>query len=294
MKFVKLLHNPSAGDGDSSADELAALIESAGFKCHHESTKEITDNDINTDVIDIVALAGGDGTIRKVAKQLMDEKVPIGLFPKGTANNIATTLGISDDPQKVVAAWKKNRVKAFDIGLVSGLGEETFFLESIGYGVFPLLMDAMQGKDKKLADDPKARIATALELLREIVSMAAAVDCDITVDGKDYSGKFLLAEVMNTQSIGPNLHLSPAGDPGDGKFEIVLIAEKQRDQFMRYLSSKVEGREKPGFFTVLAGSEIEMFWHGTSLHVDDERKLLEKPCQVSIRLEPKAFSFLVA
>jgi diacylglycerol kinase (ATP) len=294
MKFVKLLHNPSAGDGDHTVEELVSIIESAGFECSHDSTKTIKNQEIDTRNVDIVALAGGDGTIRKVAKKLLEEHVPIGLFPKGTANNIAKTLGIPDDPAAIVSGWKKNKVKPFDIGRISGMEEETFFLEGFGYGVFPLLMDAMKSEEKKIDDDPEAKLHTALEFLHDIVSIAAAVKCDVTVDGKDYSGNFLLAEVMNTRSIGPNLNLSPLGDPGDGIFEVVLISEANRDKFLNYLESKVEGEEKLTFFTMLKGKQIRIFWHGTNLHIDDERIKLKEPCEVEINLEASAFNFLVS
>jgi diacylglycerol kinase (ATP) len=294
MKFVKLLHNPAAGDGDHSVEELAALIESAGFSCSFASTKNLKSEQIETQEVDIVALAGGDGTIRKVAKKLLDEDLPIGLFPKGTANNIARTLGIPSDPKKIIKTWLSHKTKPFDIGRVTGLEEETFFLEGFGYGVFPLLMDAMKSEEKKIDDNPDAKIMTALEILRDIVSLAAPVQCEVIVDGKDHSGRYLLAEVMNTRSIGPNLNLSPFADPGDGVFEIVLIAESHRQGFIRYLSSKMDGNEKLTFFKMLKGSEVDIFWHGTALHVDDEKKVLDQPCKVHIRLQPKAFKFLVA
>jgi diacylglycerol kinase (ATP) len=294
MKFVKLLHNPSAGDGDHTVEDLAQIIESAGYSCDYQSTKKLQKEPLETHAVDIVALAGGDGTIRKVAKRLLEENVPIGLFPKGTANNIAKTLGISGDPRSIVGSWKSNKVKAFDIGHVFGLDEETFFLEGFGYGVFPLLMEAMVKEEKKIDDDPKAKIQTALEILHDIVSHAAAVRCEINVDGENFIGEFLLVEVMNTKSIGPNLNLSPLGDPGDGVFEVVLIPAENREKFLDYLESKVDGEEKLTFFMMLRGRKIEIFWHGTALHIDDERITLDEPRKVNIELEPKAFKFLVA
>jgi diacylglycerol kinase (ATP) len=292
MKLVKLLYNPGAGDGEHTGDALASIIESAGFMCSYESTKEIKGNAVRTDHIDLIALAGGDGTIRKIAKQLLEEDVPIGLLPTGTANNIAKTLSIPTDPGTIVRGWQKQNIKHFDIGLIRGLDEETFFLEGFGFGVFPLLMDAMRNEDKK-SDEPQKKIKTAVELLIDIVSIASPTRCEITVDGSNYSGKFLLAEVMNIRSIGPNLNLSPFADPGDGKFEVVLITEEQREDFVEYLSSKNNGEEKRITFNIVQGKRIAIQWEGTSLHIDDEKKIIEEPVQLDISIQPGAFKFLV-
>jgi len=292
MKLVKLVHNPGAGDGEYSVEELTSAIESAGFYCSYASTKNLKESPVQTNHFDFIALAGGDGTIRKIAKQLLEEDVPIGLLPTGTANNIAKTLQLPSSAREIIAGWKRGKFKKFDIGVVEGLEEQTFFLEGFGFGVFPLLMDAMKGEDRKL-DDPDTKIKTAVEMLREIVKIASPTRCDILIDGKDRSGKFLLAEVMNIRSIGPNLNLSPISDPGDGIFELVLITEDQRDDFIEYLSSKSYGYEKNTSFDVIQGKHIRMAWEGTSLHIDDEKKVLEEPVELNISVRPAALKFLV-
>jgi diacylglycerol kinase (ATP) len=293
MKFVKLLHNPGAGEGSHSGEDLAAVIESAGFSCQHDSIKTLRDQDLDVDKVDILALAGGDGTIRKAAKQLIEEDLPIGLFPMGTANNIARTLGIHDDPKDVVNGWKDGLIKRYDVGKVTGVGEETFFLEGFGFGVFPMLIEAMKNHKKDESEDPHARLKLAVEMLHEIVQIAPATFCKVTVDGADHSGRFLLIEVMNTRFIGPNLNLSPGADPGDGKFEVVLLMEEHRKDLLHYLMLKAKGVEKSTFFKRLEGTVISFEWEGTSLHVDDEKVTLAKPVKIDIALQKGVFKFLV-
>lgn len=294
MKFVKLLHNPTAGDAEYSVEKLAEVIESGGFSCSYSSIKKINKEPIiESAQVDMVALAGGDGTIRKAAKQLIDEHVPIGLFPMGTANNIATTLGIHEDPEEVVASWKKENIRSFDAGHITGLEHETFFLEGMGFGVFPTLMDAMKMPDKDQIPEPQERLRIAIRTLYDIVAIASGTPCTVTVDGRSLSGNYLLVEVMNTRSIGPNLELAPLADPGDGQFDVVLMSEDQRSKFLEYLSGKAEGKEKLTFFEVIRGKNVEMFWKGTTLHVDDERIDIDKPKHLSIEMEKGAFRFLV-
>src|SRR5690606_3904480 len=112
-----------------------------------------------------------------------------------------------------------------------------------GYGLFPKLMFEMKKQKKNNIEDPKAKLQAALRILDELTSEAPAKGCELNIDGKDYSGRFLLIEVMNTRSIGPNLILAPGAKPGDGAFDVVLIAEDQRTILGEYVRRKIYGRE---------------------------------------------------
>jgi diacylglycerol kinase (ATP) len=293
MKFAKLLHNPGAGDGVLATEEIVELIESAGYKCTFESTKKMNGSEINSDDIDFVVLAGGDGTVRKVAKHLLREKLPIGLLPMGTANNIARTLHLPDDTDAVIQSWKSPSLKSFDIGRVYGLGKRRFFLEGVGFGVFPRLMKEMRRQNKEKIKDPQKKMRTAVEILHDIVQTYRAKYCKLSIDGIEYSGKFLLVEVMNTRSIGPNLNLAPFADPGDGMFEVVLIPEERRNDFLKYLETKAEGNERVPFFHTTSAKKLKMNWKGKMMHIDDETLRLESASQVEIVLQKAALNFLV-
>jgi diacylglycerol kinase (ATP) len=293
MKFAKVLHNPGAGDGEHSIKDLAALIKAAGFECTYESTKEVNGNEIASKDIDFVVLAGGDGTVRKIAKYLLKENLPIGLLPMGTANNIAKTLNLPEDRSEIINSWNNATTKVFDVGKVYGLGKRRFFLEGIGYGVFPRLMKEMKRQKKESINDPEKKMHTALKVLHDIVQTYKAKSCMVRIDGIEYSGKFLLAEVMNIRSIGPNLNLAPLADPGDGLFEVVLIPEEKRKDFLRYLENKADGKERLTFFHTFSANKVEMLWEGKSMHIDDEEIKIKTPRTVDIELQRGGLRFLV-
>ncbi|GAB3268787.1 diacylglycerol kinase family lipid kinase [Larkinella harenae] len=297
MKIAQLLHNPGAGDEEHSKKELMALIESEGFVCRYASTKKSDWKELKTDV-DFLVVAGGDGTVRRVAKHLLNRKLiekpyPIALLPNGTANNIAGALHIPvDDPLPIVKSWKKGERKRFDVGLVEGLSKHHFFLEGIGYGVFPKLMKEMDKREEKSDDSPEDRLKTALEVLAEIIQSYKTRHCQIEIDGVDYSGDYLLVEVMNIRSIGPKLVLDPAADPGDGQFEVVLVAENQRDVLATYVQNRLQGVEGDYWGTILKGRSIRMKWEGAELHLDDQLVKSKKARNIQISLHEGALSFL--
>ena len=303
MKVAKVLHNPNAGDGDNSDRELITALEAEGYKCSYLSTKtkgwEKKDWDkIESEDVDFVVVAGGDGTVRKLASELLDrklieKKLPIALLPFGTANNIARTLGIKGGSDEIIKSWKQHDLKKYDVGRIDGVKKHNFFIESYGYGVFPRLMKEMKKLDKSQFDSPEHKIKIALQVLHDIIMNYKTKICKLNIDGEDYTGKFLLVEIMNTSSIGPNLHLAPFVDPGDGTFDIILITENHRQEFADYVKGKLEGRKEAPFFTVLKGKKLQIYWGGTALHVDDEHVVLDEAVDVKIEIHPGLLEFLV-
>lgn len=296
MKTVQLFHNPGAGDGEHSKKELIKLVEAQGFECQYTSVKEKGWKDEVNDDADILAIAGGDGTVRKLVKALvkrtlLDSRFCLGLLPMGTANNISKTINHDAGPEEVIAAWKQCNIRRYDMGRVTGLEEPLFFLESFGFGVFPNLMKDMK---KQETDDmePEDKLHLALEEMKKIVEEYEARDCKLTIDGIDHSGKFLMIEVMNTRSIGPNLELNPNADIGDGELEVVLVGEDHRQQLINYIAGKLDGNPSQHFSTLKA-KKIELSWDGVHAHVDDEIVKKEKSEAITIKVLNGALEFLV-
>jgi diacylglycerol kinase (ATP) len=299
MKFAKLLHNPEAGHGEYGKKELISMIQSAGYGCSYSSTKEKGWEKIESKDTDFIILAGGDGTVRRVSgellnQKLLDRKLPIALLPMGTANNIAKTLGLAGiEYEELIGKWNEKSIKKFDVGRIYGIKKTKFFLESFGFGIFPDLMEAMRKFDKE-PGDPEKNLQTALEKLHTIIMKAAAHYCKINIDGVEHKGNYLLVEVMNTTSMGPKLQLAPLADPGDGFFDVILISEKQREQFATYVENKLAGKEEAPFFNLLRAKRLDIFWDGTAAHVDDEMIELKKPGEIEIDLRQGLLEFFIS
>ncbi len=297
MKIARLIHNPTAGDEAHSKDKLIALIEKEGYVCRYSSTKKVGWDKFEND-LDFIVIAGGDGTVRKVIKKLVNRKLiqktfPIALLPLGTANNIAGTLGLHGTSAEVVGCWKYHKKKRFDIGKIYGSDSAAFFVESIGFGMFPFLMQEMKTHDKHLDDEPEKRMNTALKLMHQISSTFKPLACSLQIDGRDYSGKYLMVEIMNTKSIGPNLMLAPESDPSDGHLEVVFIPEDERENFTNYLANKMHNGKSVFDAGTIKAKTIKLKWEGKSMHVDDEVIKIEDRGSIYIELNTGLLEFLV-
>src|SRR5262249_9385299 len=82
---------------------------------------------------DLILAAGGDGLVRRVPLNA-PRGSKIGIVPLGTANNVASSLGIKGKPKDVVAALKDAREQPLDLGWAKGPWGERSFLEGIGVG----------------------------------------------------------------------------------------------------------------------------------------------------------------
>ncbi len=296
MKKAILIHNPQAGGEELSKKKLLGLLKENDFECKYLSTKGKGWKDFATDA-DLLIVVGGDGTVRKVIKELLDrtllETLPIALLPRGTANNIAKALGITGNAEAIISSWKQPVSKKFDLGRLYNIeAEAEFFLEGFGYGIFPYLMQEMAKEEK--TDEPADEILRKVQkLLYEIVSSYEPRHCELEIDGTNHSGSYLLAETMNTPSIGPNLFLSPLADPGDGEFEVILVPETQKQKFTDYIKNKIEGNDFTYQFDTLKGREIKMSWEGKHVHIDDRVIKLNKAVEVRIEIKAGLLNFIV-
>ena len=242
---VILLHNPTAGNQRHDADELAALIEDAG----HHVVKVVSRKEELADALregcDLVAVAGGDGTVGRAASIVTGTPVPLAILPAGTANNLANTLGLHGELSALVADWTRSEARGFDAAVAAwGGGEHQRcpFYEAFGLGAFPTAMAEADRLDQEAPlDDVAATLRRDRVLLREAAATAPVRDYRIAIDGDDHSGAYLLVEAMLIPSIGPNVALAPGIDPHDGLFDVVLVPERQRAQLVAVLDELVRG-----------------------------------------------------
>lgn len=297
MKKTTLLHNPTAGDNEFSKKELVKLIQKEGFECAYASVKEEGWDNFDKDT-DFLIIAGGDGTVRRAAKVLMkrkrlDKQFPLALLPHGTANNIATALQIGGHPKDIIPHWHHYRLQPFDIGRVHGVGEDLFFLEAFGFGIFPRLMKVMGKIESDIGDTAEQKLKAARAVLLEIVQTYEARPCTIVADGVEHSGKYIMVEIMNIRSIGPNLVLAGDADPGDGMLDVVMVSEESRSKFESFLLSRMNYEDKEFSFSTIRARKVNVFWDGKDVHADDERLKIEKPVEVEIEILPHMLQFML-
>ena len=268
---VTVVHNPEAGDDSFGETELRAMLESAGYSATYRSTRSTAWMSALDDPGDLVVVAGGDGTVAKVARRLAGRGVPMTLLPAGTANNIARSLGFDAGAEALVARWISARVTPIDLGIIEGSMGERLFIEGVGLGVFPGLMAESDRRIPKRTTPVEEQIPRNLDLMIELVERAVPVQCDLTADGRDLSGAYLFLEVLNICSIGPRVVFTPDADPTDGLLDIVAITPADRTVTIDWLRQCREGRPARLGIQPVRAKCLKLDWEAQPLHIDDER-----------------------
>jgi diacylglycerol kinase (ATP) len=268
---VTLMHNPNAGHDSPSKEELVKALKKADYKVDYQSTKKKKWRKALEEPGDLVVVAGGDGTVAKVAAEMAGRGVPLAILPVGTANNIATSLGIQGSLKEVIAGWESASRRTFDIGTVSGPWGESRFLEAVGFGLFTQSMAMVETREE--ITEPEHRdeeLEHGLKFLQTTLTSLRARPWKVTLDGEDLSGEYLLMEVMNIRCIGPNLCLAPGAEVDDGRLDLVLLGEDDRERFERYLESHGRGPGARLDVPVRSGERVRIHWDGSPLRIDDQ------------------------
>jgi diacylglycerol kinase (ATP) len=262
-----LMHNPGAGYSQPPREALMRALRAAGYEAAYRSTKADDLTDALQDPGDLVVVAGGDGTVGKIARLLAGSSVPMAILPLGTANNIAVSLGIGGSLEEMVTGWARATRVHFRLGMARGPWGERAFVESIGGGFFVLGMREAERAPEEAFSGREERLQWDRRVLRSVLERCTAREWRLDLDGDDLSGCYLLVEAMTTGLVGPNLRLAPSADPGDGLLRVVVVDEAHRAALLASLS---EGAASPPELPVHAGTALRILGWPSPLHVDDE------------------------
>lgn len=240
--------------------------------------------------MDLVAIAGGDGTVRGAVHALHGRGVPLAILPVGTANNIALSLGIDGSPGELARGWDSARRVPFDLGRARTRKQEHLFVEGVGAGLVPEAIASAKAHGKEtLAQSHAGPIATARRIHRETLASLSPRRLSLAADGETLDGEYLLVEVLNIPSVGPNLRLSDEASPSDGALDLVTAGEAERAELLAVVEDGT-GKRRPNLPSRRVRSVEIGGWRVQ--HVDDELRSGSGPGLAAIEVLPGAVEFL--
>lgn len=198
--------------------------------------------------VDVVVAAGGDGTIRTVAQELMGTGVPLGLLPLGTGNLLARNLGVPRrDTSTAVALICAGRDRTIDVGWVeldrNGTGEacERYaFLVMAGAG-FDALTMAGAGGELKRHLGPAAYVVSGIRALG-----ADPVPITVLADGEAVMTASSAGFVVgNFGKLTMGLDLMPAADTTDGLIDGVFLLPQSTADWTQVAWAVAAGTTRP-------------------------------------------------
>jgi len=302
MKKTVVFHNPKSGDAEHDKDEIIAALERHNYKVQYYSTKRDWKSAKLFSDEQLIVIAGGDGTVRKITGWLLEtgilkKEIPITILPLGTANNLSKTLNISGTYEQLIEQWPNWKIQPYDIGRIVNSDEpkknKSFFLEALGCGLFAHhLHNAKEEYVKKNEDNPEKKIKVDQERLLLSLSKLPPCKVDITIDNKDYHGEYLLVSIMNSRHFGTNLEFNPQSESGDGKFDVILIAGTEREILEQFITGQREASQNDLNFKGISGYDITLRSGDHLYHLDDTIYDAEEDTLIHIRANDQQLLFL--
>ena len=125
MPHATLIYNPGAGTASDEELERARAILGEAFELDVRSAAvdrppEVLAAEAVRDGATLLIAAGGDGTVSGVASALVGrDEIALGILPRGTANSIATQLGINRDLEQACAVIAGGHTRLIDTARVN-------------------------------------------------------------------------------------------------------------------------------------------------------------------------------
>lgn len=166
---------------------------------------------------DLIVCSGGDGTLNETVKGLMmcDVRTRLGYIPTGTANDFASSLGIS----KNIIQATKTILKGIDFSCDIGSFNDAFFTYISAFGAFTEVAYQTPQQTKNIW----GHLAYVLEGIKRLSSIKT-YHMTIEHDGEVFDDDFVFGMISNSMSVGGFMETSNLGVVlDDGLFEVALV-----------------------------------------------------------------------
>ncbi len=170
---------------------------------------------------DVVAAAGGDGTINEVVNGLFQASRPtaMGILPLGTGNDLARALDIPEDPTAALALLKSGERRRLDLFSVE-FPEETIYGINAAAGGFSGQVDEAITTQLKVNWGPLAYLIGAASVIPDIQEYSSFISYD---DGELDKVNALNIIVANGRTVAGGKRVSPLSNPEDGLLDVVIV-----------------------------------------------------------------------
>jgi len=178
---------------------------------------------------DVVAAAGGDGTVNEVVNGLAftERKVALAVIPMGTANDFARGLRLPLDAMSALRIAAEGKPEEVDVARVN---RRCFINVSIGGFGADATQEASRA-EKRLLGGVSYLIRGAQKLIQfEPGNAAFHVD-----DALVHDGDFVFFAVGNASLTGGGTRIAPRAEVGDGKLDVVVARGMSRLDFLSLL-----------------------------------------------------------
>jgi len=236
------------------------------------------------DGADLIFAWGGDGTVQRCVDAVAGTGVDLAIVPAGTANLLASNLGIPKDVSAAVVTGLYGTRRVLDVGRVNG--EQFAVMAGAG---FDALMMADTDRTMKKRAGRFAYIWTGARATRR-PAQRARIDVD---DERWFDGKASCVLIGNVGTIMGGITAFDDARPDDGRLDVGVVTANGALQWARVLSRMVVGRaDRSPLVKTTTGRRIDVrFDRKTVYELDGGDRA--PTTKLKVRVEPSALRVCV-
>lgn len=246
--MLAVIFNPAAGRGRISRAALHEKIARHAGAVRFEIIETKSPSQARTLArvaishgADIVAAAGGDGTLGEVLNAVYGTRAKLGVLPLGTGNDFARTLGIGNDLDSAIRALSSGHSRTVDIGRATWGEQSRLFLNIAGCGFDSLVARRINAGRAHPFWKHIGGVAAYLTAATLELQHLRAARLRLKLDGELLDTRALLCAVANAKSYGGGMQVAPDASLDDGLFDICVIQDATKMEFVRAFPSVFRG-----------------------------------------------------
>lgn len=246
---------------------------------------------INKEYVTDVVVAGGDGTVRQVAKALQGIQVNMGIIPCGSGNGLAFAAGIPKDHRKALEIVAGNRAAPVDAFYIN----EQFACMLSGLG-----FDAKVAHD--FANAGSRGLSTYVKTAARNFFKAPSYPFEMYINGQQFNTDAYFISIANSNQFGNHFTIAPEASLQDGRLDIVIVQNMSKWKMVWSVLKQIRiGKVQPRYKKDDLVTKNILYFQATSLtirnpqlaplHVDGDPWPTNDT--FSIQVIPKAFRLLL-
>src|SRR5690606_10583992 len=214
-----LVINPVSGTIDDKSETVALIKEKLEDQDIQLRVWETSGDDDQAKIrrlvqegqFDAILIGGGDGTIKMVVEAVLDSDHTVGIIPLGSANGLATSLGISNLEAAIEAVINS---KEITMDAVKINGELSLHLSDFGFNA-SLIKKFEDGGERGMLSYFKSSVAQLFDV--------QPYRFELLVDDKVEQIEAKMLVIANGNKYGTGALINPVGRMNDGLFEIIAL-----------------------------------------------------------------------
>jgi YegS/Rv2252/BmrU family lipid kinase len=234
---VLVIYNPTAGARrrrrlDRVLAELARLgcavtLQATQARGNAETFARAAD----PAAFDVIAVAGGDGTINEAVNGLAASPLALALIPLGTANVLAAEIGLPRDARAIAQTIASGAARPIFVGQASGRR----FTMMLGIGIDARIVAGLDPRLKRIGGK-LAYVGSGIGAILNHRPVRYRLD----IDGVAYGAASVI--VAKGHFYGGRFVVAPDARLGTASFQIVLMERPGRWNILRYGAAIARGR----------------------------------------------------